>query len=136
MTLLAEIVLVALAGVAVAVCVSLLPNRRPTRRRAPAAPLPSRPSQLVALERLAVSSGTSAVQAHAYLRPVLVEIASHRLAAHGQTLERMPDGTARQVLGDRLWDIVRPNRPFPDDRQGPGVRPDELAAMLKVLEQL
>jgi hypothetical protein len=135
-TLLAEIVLIALAGIAVAVCVALLPERPLVRRRAPAASLPPRPGQLVALERLAVSAGTSAVHAHAYLRPVLVEIASHRLAARGQTLERMPDGIARQVLGDPLWDIVRPNRPFPDDRHGPGVRREELAAMLEVLERL
>jgi hypothetical protein len=136
LTLLAEIVLIVLAGVAIAVCLARLPGRRPTRRRAPAAPPPSRPSQLAALERLSVSTGASAVHAHAYLRPVLIEIASHRLAVRGQTLEQMPDGIAREMLGDRLWDIVRPNRPFPEERHGPGVRPEELAAMLEALERL
>ena len=83
-----------------------------------------------------VSAGTSAVHVHAYLRPLLVEIASRRLAARGQTLERMPDAAARELLGDRLWDIVRPDRPFPEDRHGPGVPPQELRAMLGVLERL
>ena len=83
-----------------------------------------------------ISAGTSAVHVHAYLRPLLVEIASRRLAARGQTLERMPDAVARELLGDRLWDIVRPDRPFPEDRHGPGVAPQELRAMLEVLERL
>ena len=126
MRLLAEIGLVVLAGIAVAACVSLLPDARPTRRSRRAAPAPARPDQLVALERLVVSAGTSAVHAHAYLRPLLVEIASRRLAARGQTLERMPDAPARELLGDRLWDLVRPDRPFPEDRHGPGVAPQEL----------
>ena len=135
MRLLAEIALVVLAGIGVAACVSLLPDARPTRRRGRVAPAPARPDQLVALERLVVTSGASAVQVHAYLRPLLVEIASRRLAARGLALDRMPPALGRELLGDRLWDIVRPDRPFPEDRQGPGVAPHELGAMLEVLEQ-
>lgn len=136
MRLLAEIGLVALAGIAVAAILALLPDARPARRRRRVAPAPDRPDQLVALERLVISAGTSAVQVHAYLRPVLVEIASRRLAARGQTLERLPDPAARALLGDRLWDLVRPDRPFPEDRHGPGVSAHELGAMLAVLERL
>jgi hypothetical protein len=136
MRLVAEIGLVIVAGLAVAVCVFLLPDPRPIRRRRPPRPAPARPDQLLALERLVASAGTSAVQAHAYLRPLLVEIASRRLAARGQTLERLPARTARGLLGDRLWDLVRPDRPFPEDRHGPGVAPQELRAMLEVLERL
>ena len=136
MRLLAEIALVVLAAVAVTVCVSLLPDARSTRRRRTQARAPARPDQLVALERLVVSAGTSAVQVHAYLRPLLVEIAARRLALHGQTLERMSDAVGRDLLGARLWDIVRPDRPFPEDRQAPGVAPQELRAMLEVLERL
>lgn len=136
MRLLAEIVLVVLAGVVVATCVTLLPDARPTWRRPLGGPAPARPAQLVALERLVVTSGTSAIHVHAYLRPLLVEIAAPRLAARGRTLERMPDAAARELLGDRLWDIVRPERPFPEDRHGPGVRTQELRGMLEVLERL
>ncbi|HTU85075.1 MAG TPA: hypothetical protein VMF57_05840 [Solirubrobacteraceae bacterium] len=135
MTLLAEIALVVLGGIALSVCLALLPGAPPGRRRSQP-PVPERPSQLVALERLAITAGSNAVQAHAYLRPRLVEIASHRLVAHGQTLDRMPDALGRELLGDRLWEIVRPERPFPADRQGPGVGWQELAAMLDVLERL
>lgn len=136
MRLLAEIGLIVVAGLVVAACVSLLPDPRSTRRRRRVAPPPARPDQLVELERLVISAGTSAVHVHAYLRPLLVEIASRRLAARGQTLERMPDAVACELLGDRLWEIVRPGRPFPEDRHGPGVPPNELRAMLGVLERL
>lgn len=136
MTLIAEIVLVALAGLAVAGCVALLPGSRPPRGGRRARSLAPHPAQLVALERLVITAGTSTVQAHAYLRPLLVEIASHRLAAHGQTLQRMPDETGRAILGERLWEIVRPDRPFPSDRHTPGIQPQDLAAMLDVLERL
>jgi hypothetical protein len=135
-TLAAQIALIVLAGIAVAICVTRLPApHAPRRRRAVPAESP-RPQQLVALERLVTTAGPSAVSVHAYLRPLLIEIVSHRLAARGQTLERMPEKTGREVLGDRLWDIVRPGRPFPQDRHGPGVRPQELGAMLEVIRGL
>ena len=135
MTLVAEIALVLLAAIGLGICVALLPGA-PLRRRGRPAPDSARPAPLVALERLVVTAGTNAVQVHAYLRPRLVEIASFRLAARGQTLERMPDAVGRELLGDRLWEIVRPDRPFPEDRRAPGVRPQELAGMLEVLERL
>jgi hypothetical protein len=132
----AEIALVVLAGAGLALCVALLPTA-PTRRYRPQpTPASPRPGQLVALERLVVTAGTSAMQVHAYLRPRLIEIVSYRLAVRGQTLARMPESVGRELLGDRLWDIVRPGRPFPEDRNAPGVRPPELAAMLAVLERL
>ena len=71
------------------------------------------------LERLVSMAGSSALQVHAYLRPLLAEIASRRLAARGQSLERMPEPPAGTLLGERLWEIVRPDRPFPEDRHGP-----------------
>jgi len=134
--LLVEIGLVVLAAIGVAGCVGLAPGPRQTRGRRARALVPPRPDQLLALERLTLSARTSAVHVHAYLRPVLVEIASRRLAAHGHNIERMSETTGRKLLGGRLWDIVRPGRPFPEDRHGPGVTAEELGAMLDVLERL
>ncbi len=136
MRLLAEIALVVIAGVGVSVCWARLPRSASIRWRRARTADPSRPGQLVALERLVSGAASSALQVHAYLRPVLVEITSRRLAAHGQALARMPDVRGRQLLGDDLWDIVRPARPFPEDRHGPGVSPERLGAMLEVLERL
>lgn len=136
MRLAAEIALVLVAAVAVAACVASVPGVPFARRRRTAAHEPARPRQLVTLERLVATAGTSALQVHAYLRPVLAEIASQRLAAHGQTLARIPDPVGRELLGERLWDVVRPDRPFPEDRHGPGVGPEDLRAMLEALKRL
>lgn len=132
----AEIALVLIAAVAVAACVASVPGVPFVRRRRSPARQPARPRQLATLERLVATTETSALQVHAYLRPVLAEIASQRLAAHGQTLARVPDAVGRELLVERLWEVVRPNRPFPADRHGPGVRPEDLRAMLDALERL
>ena len=136
MTLLTEIALVAIAGIGIAVCLALLSDAESRRWRRAAAPQGVRPEQLVHLERLVSMAGASAVDVHAYLRPLLAEIATRRLAARGQTLDRIPEALGRQVLGDGLWEIVRPDRPFPEDRHGPGVSTRDLSAMLEVLERL
>ena len=135
MTLLAEIALVVVAAVAVVVSVAFVPRASPGRRRA-AVPIPRDRANCVANERLVVMARTSALQVHAYLRPVLVEIATQRLVANGQALDRMSDVTGRRILGDDLWEIVRLDRGFPEDRHGPGVNPQTLEAMLDVLERL
>jgi hypothetical protein len=135
-TLLAEIALVVLAAVGVTVCLALVPRGVSARRKRISPPPVSRPEQLLSLERLVTMSRASALQVHAYLRPVLAEIASRRLAARGRALERMSDREGTRLLGDRLWDIVRPTRPFPIDRDAGGVSPQELAAMLETLERL
>jgi len=136
MTLLAEIALVALTAIGVAVCVSLLPDPMRTRLRRPSIPPATRPEQLVRLERLVVTSGASAVQAHASLRPLLAEIAARRLAARGQALERLSESAGEEMLGERLWDLVRPDRPFPENRQAPGVSAKDLARIIEALERL
>ena len=117
-------------------CLRLLPRVAKTQRRRVSPAPPKRPEQLVELERLVATSNTYALHVHAYLRPLLAEIASRRLAARGQTLERMSEPVGESLLGDRLWEIVRPDRPFPEDRHGPGITPRELDAMLEVLERL
>ena len=136
MTLLAEIALVVVAAITVAVSVAMLPEAVAWRNRRAPVPQAARPEQLVRLESLVTMAGASALKAHAYLRPLLVEIASRRLAARGQTLERIPEAAGKDLLGAPLWELVRPDRQFPEDRHGRGVPRQDLAAMVEALERL
>lgn len=136
MTVSLEIAIVAAAAIVVAVCVARLAHRAPPRAtREPPRPV-VQADQLLRLERMIGGARHSALHVHAYLRPELAEIASCRLAARGRALERMSDRQGRELLGDGLWEIVRPDRPFPSDRYGPGVSLQELDAILTVLERL
>lgn len=138
MTLLLELVLVAIAASGVVAAVALLPRARVMARPRGgpgAAPAP-RPAQLVSLERLVPSAAASTVHTHAYLRPLLAEIADRRLAGRGWTLARIPEPAARDLLGERLWELIRPDRPFPHDRTERGVSAGELGRMLDALTRL
>jgi len=135
-TLLAEIALVAAAAVGVAVSLAQLPKASSARWSGATARHAPRPAQLLAAERLVGTAGALAIQVHAYVRPVLVEIASRRLAGRGLTLERMPESVGQELLGNQLWEIVRPNRPFPEDRYARGISLQDLSAMVDVLERL
>ena len=84
-------------------------------------PRPSRPATLERVEREVVLSSGSAFDLHVRLRRRLRAITEHRLAAHrGLDLDA---GTpeARELLGDDLWELVRPDRPMPTDRLAPGL---------------
>ncbi|MBO0686608.1 MAG: hypothetical protein J2P45_25965 [Candidatus Dormibacteraeota bacterium] len=100
------------------------PRRRPPRRE--------RPRQLEELERAVEFSTTTAFDLHFRLRPHLVRIADHRLAARGLTLEGRPE-RARALLGAETWDLVRPDRRPPEDRAARGV---DLATIGRAVEQL
>jgi hypothetical protein len=136
MTLVAEIVLVITAGVAVAGCLARLPAPGRDRWRSAVPPPAPRPVQLTDLERLVSRSQASALTVHAYLRPLLVEITTRQLATRGVALDRLSESAGRDLLGDGLWDLVRPGRPLPSERHGPGIAPAQLDAMLASLEEL
>jgi hypothetical protein len=95
-----------------------------------------RPRDLAKLEReVALAAGTS-FDVHFRLRPVLREIAAHRLAMrHGADLDR-GSAEVRAALGEELWELVRPEREPPDDRFGPGLPLGRLRGMLERLERI
>jgi hypothetical protein len=133
--LLAEIALITLPAIGVAVCVIVIPRRGPGGPPRSVRSRP-RPDQLLKLERLVNSAEASTLHTHAYLRPALAEIATRRLAAHGYALDAISADKGRKLLGEPLWELVRPGRPFPEDRHAPGVPGDQIDAMLDVLEAL
>jgi len=72
---------------------------------------------------------------HARVRPRLREIAAQRLAVRGLDLDGDPD-RARAVLGDDVYDLLRVDRPVPDDRFAPGIDAAVLGRLLDTLEKI
>lgn len=81
-------------------------------------------------------STASSFHLHVRLRPVLREVAAHRLwMRFGVELDREP-ARARELVGGETWELVRPERPPPADRLAPGPRPAELHAVVERLERI
>ena len=114
-------------------------ERRPTpfERALRAKPLDGeRLLELTPLEDRVALSLTNAADLHFRLRPLLREIAEHRLSVrHGIELDAEPE-RARAVLGEAVWDLVRPDREPPRDRHAAGPRPAHLRAVVETLERI
>jgi hypothetical protein len=138
-SLVAEVALIVVGAIGAGVCLALLALRLPAgdpvfeRGLRPRVRTQTWPAQLVRLERVVEWSGTSALDVHTRLRPVLVEIADARLGRRGLRLDRDAE-EARRLLGPAAWELVRPDRPAPPNRDAPGLRPRELEAALDALE--
>src|SRR5204863_7912748 len=94
------------------------------------------PVELMRVERDLELGIAGAAHAHHRLLPLLRAAAIARLATHhGIELDRRPDA-ARAVLGEEAWDLLRPDRPEPDDRFAPGVPRERVAALIELVESL
>jgi hypothetical protein len=69
------------------------------------------------------------------LRPLLVPIAAARLGRRGVDMALAPR-RAQELLGDVLWEIVRPDRPAAAYRVGRGFPGEDLRTAIDRLEQL
>jgi hypothetical protein len=103
------------------------------RRGKPANP---QPEELLRMDRELLLGIAEADHAHRQLLPHLRAVAAARIGArHGFELERRPE-TARALLGDDVWELLRPDRPEPKDRHGPGVPRSRVAAVIDRVESL
>lgn len=92
--------------------------------------------ELARLEREVTLSTTTAFDLHFRLRPVLRRISARMLGSRrGIDLERSPSA-ARALLGEELWELVRPDREPPRDRAAPGLELSSLRTMVDALEAL
>lgn len=93
-------------------------------------------AELLRMERELVLGTADAEYAQRRLLPLLRSAAAARLdARHGFELERRPE-SARALLGDDVWELLRPDRPAPEDRHGPGVPRDRIEAVIERVESL
>lgn len=103
-------------------------------RRPPAAD--ERVPQLEAVVRRISAGRSSAFDLHYRLRPMVREIASAQLARrHGLDLDRRPE-QARALLGERVWELVRPDRESPEQRLSRGWSTKQLAELIDELEAI
>jgi hypothetical protein len=114
-----------------------LPQARPfrdlARQRVPERP--ERLPQLQSLERHLAGSRSSTVELHVHLRPVVRQIAGARLdRRYGVDLERDPE-RAMTLLGERTWELVRPDRRLPEERFAAGWSTSELRDLIDELEE-
>jgi hypothetical protein len=107
--------------------VARLRRRRPRWR-------PERVRSLEELEHAVDFAGTTAFDVHYRLRPHLVRIAGHRLAARrGIDIDADP-AAARVALGDELWALVDPDREPPAERNAPGLPHAAVRRLVEALE--
>jgi hypothetical protein len=69
------------------------------------------------------------------LRPLLVPIVAARLGRRGIDMALAPR-RAQELLGDVLWEIVRPDTPSAANRVGRGLAGDDLRTAIERLEQV
>lgn len=100
------------------------------RALAPRKSVRTRPNELVRVERDLVLSVSNAGELHARLLPQLREVANARLAA------RHDVARARELLGEDAWELLREDRPAPDDRAAPGLPLRDIAALVERVEAL
>jgi hypothetical protein len=88
--------------------------------------LPGRPPELVRVERELTLGTSSAGHLHNRLIPLLRDAA---VARRGRDL-------SRERLGDEAWELLRPDRPEPEDRNGPGASLRRVRSVVSTLERL
>lgn len=99
-------------------------------------PTSPQPEELLHMEREIVLGSADADHAHRRLLPLLRDIAAARIAArHGFELDRRPEA-ARALLGDDVWELLRPDLPEPEDRHAPGVPHKSIVAVIERVEAL
>ena len=86
----------------------------------------TRPPELVRIEREITLGTTSVGHLHTRLLPLLRDVASARLGPR----------LTREQLGDEAWELLRPDRPEPLDRNAPSISLRRVRSVVSTLEQL
>ena len=92
----------------------------------------TRPSEVVRIEREITLGSSSAGNLHQRLLPLLRDAAGARLALDFD----LHPARARAALGDDTWELLRPDRPVPEDRNAPGLPLRRVQSIVDELERL
>lgn len=97
---------------------------------------PARPPSLAKLEREVSMGAENAFDTHFRLRPLFRELTEGLLLTRrGVDLRRRPE-RARAIVGDALWEIVRPDAEPPTERGAPGIPVATIEAAVDELERI
>ena len=96
---------------------------------------PARPASLARVEREVTLSTGTAFDVHYRLRPLLRGLAAGLLLRRGVDLDRSPE-RARALLAPDVWELVRPDRPPPENRTAPGLSLASIERAADDLERL
>lgn len=92
--------------------------------------------ELAQLEREVTLGMVTAFDLHYRLRPALRRIAGELLASRrGTSLDGQP-ARARRFLDEETWELVRVDRPPPDNRFAPGIALERLRTVVAALERI
>src|SRR5262249_35482331 len=115
--------------VGVLLLAALVPRMPPRTRALRSRWMAPRPAALQRIERVVDAGRQTAGDVHVRVRPLLHEIADALLRRQGVRLETEPD-RARALLGEELWELVRPDRPRPPERRAAGLELGELERLV------
>ena len=137
----ARIYALLVCGVALVVLVRAVrradPPETPLRDPASSADRTRRPPpSLARLEQLAALGVASSFDLQYRLLPPLRSIAGGLLASRRRVELDEDTETARRILGDETWDLVRSGRPAPQDRVSRGLSPEGLTRVVDSLERV
>jgi hypothetical protein len=105
-------------------------------RARPGRPRSAIPAELARVEGLVIDSLTTASGVHRRLRPLAHDFAANRLGLlRGLRIEAGGEAI-RAAAGDRLWELIRPDRPAPANGFAPGFTLAELDVVVSALENL
>jgi hypothetical protein len=94
------------------------------------------PAMLARLEQEVALGAAGSFDLHHHLRPRLRTIAAELLTARRRISLDRDQLEARALLGEEAWDLVRRDRPRPEDRLARGAAPDVLDRVVASLERL
>lgn len=97
---------------------------------------PEQLPELARMERNVVLATAKQFDSRQRIRPILREIAEHRLATNrGIYMDDNPD-RAREVLGEEAWDLIHFDQDELDRRRGRGLELDRLERVIESLERI
>jgi hypothetical protein len=98
-------------------------------------PRPERVRPLEEVEHAVDFALGTAFDVHFRLRPHVRRVAAYRLGLRGVSLDRQPE-RAEAVLGSEAWDLARPDRPEPEERNARGLDAAQVRRIVEALDAL